>query len=366
MNSIINEFREFIQDNEDYMIGVYSNKKGRNQWNCIWACMNWIEVGLDNISSIKYDENNINIKCMQVFSYISAIDLIWESVQQLYRVIFDVKKGIPFSKDTTVFNNHLDISDNEYFKHLRAIFGAHPVNLKDPSDKNAKGTKYFANWPNEDFLGEYDFVSTLWSADAESEDLGIGFKFSQLDKFLNIRYEYIKVLKNKLNEDINIHYSKMRQLKIKHSDNIRTQLDLLKEELYIRNKNDYYSGIIDKLIRYFNSNRVISSNNPVITRYLNKLEVVVDELKHNIQEMIFKELESYYILNLDYPIELHYNFSKVYDYYNNYEKSLDNYNFYIKPISDFLKEYIEITYDMSYGECSLCINAGLFEYCNKK
>lgn len=360
MNSIINEFRAFINDNVDYIVDVYADKQGRNQWNCICACMNWIEVALDNISSIKYDEKNINIKCMQAYSYISAIDLVWESVKQLHRVIFAVK-GIPFEEDNRVFENQLDINDNEYFKHLRAIFGAHPVNLKDPSNPKAK---YFANWPNEDCFGEYDFISTLWSADTdeEAEDIRIGFRFSQLDEFLNIRYEYINVLKDKLNDDINRHYSKMRKEKIKSSDNIRVQLDILKSELDIRSKNDYYSGIINKLIGFFNSERVISSNNHAITMYLKELQYVINELKHNIQEMIFTELESDSIIYLKPPKEIYYNLSKVYSYYNNYGVNIDNYNFYIKPIAEFLEEYVDINYDMSYEECSLAINAGLFEY----
>ncbi|CEI72584.1 hypothetical protein [Romboutsia hominis] len=363
MNSIINEFREFVNNNLDYIIYVYANKNGRNQWNCICASMNWIEVALDNISCIQYDEKNINIKCMQVYSYISAIDLIWESIKQLHRVIVS-PKGVPFKDDIRVFEKQLELNDNEYFKHLRAIFGAHPVNIKDPSNPTAK---YFANWPNEDLFGDYDFVSTLWTADTGEEalDLRIGFKFSQLDEFLNIRYEYLKVLKDKLNEDINRHYIKMRKVKIKSSDDIRVQLNILKSELDIRKTDDYYSEIINKLIGFFNSDRIIASNNPVILRYLEKLQDVINELKHNIQAMIFTELESHSIIHLRYPKELYYNLSKVYNYYNHYDINIDNYNFYIKPIAEFLKEYVDITYDMSYEECSLAINAGLFEYWGK-
>lgn len=359
MKSILNEFREFVNDNVDYMIDEYANKHGRNQWNCICACMNWIEVALDNISNIKYDEKNINIKCMQAYSYISAIDLVWESVQQLHRVIFEVKT-IPLEEDNRVFENQLQMNDNEYFKHLRAIFGAHPVNIKNP--KNTRETQYFANWPGDDLFGNNDLICSLWSADVEAEDIKIGFKFSQLDKFLKIRYEYLNVLKDKLNENINKYYSKMRKVKIDPSDDIRVQLDILKSELDIRKTDDYYSGIIDDLIGFFSSDRIINSNNFVITKYLEELKVVINELKYNIQEMIFRELESDSIIHLKHPKEIHYNLSKVYDYYNNYGVNIDNYNFYIKPIAEFLKGYVDITYDMSYEECSLVINAGLFEY----
>lgn len=78
----------------------------------------------------------------------------------------------------------MNLNDNEYFKHLRAVFGAHPINIKNKQTKS-KGADYFANWPNIDRIGEYDFVSTLWSADTEAEDMRIGFKFEQLEKFLD-------------------------------------------------------------------------------------------------------------------------------------------------------------------------------------
>lgn len=365
MNSIITDFREFTNDNVDYMVDRYADKKGRNKWNCICSCMDWITVSIEYIENIKYDENNINIKSMQVYSYISAIDVMWQSVQQLHRVIFDTT-SIPFTKNTEVFNNQLKIDDNEYFKHLRAVFGAHPVNLKDPSNKNNKNTQYFASWPNEDIFRDYDFVSFLWSADVESEDLMIGFKFKQLEEFLNIRYRYLIDLKDKLKKDIDNHYNEMRKIKIESSDNIKDQLNILKKELNDRKTDDYYNYILDKLIGFFNLDCIDNKNNPIIERYLEKLEVVVDELKNNIQEMNFIELESDYIINIKYPSEIYYNLTKVWSYYNTYERDFDNYNYYIGPIAEYLKDYAEINYDMEYYDCLLNINAGLFEYWKDK
>ncbi|WP_369284392.1 hypothetical protein [Paraclostridium bifermentans] len=361
MDSIIKNFRDFINDNVDFVVDVYADKKGRNKWNCICSCMDWIDVSIEYIKNIKYDEDNINIKSMQVYAYISSIDVLWESVQQLHRVIFDTN-SIPFTKNTDIFNNQLNIDDNEYFKHLRAVFGAHPVNLKDPSNKDNRKTKYFASWPNEDHFEDYDFVSTLWSADVNSEDLRIGFKFKQLEEFLNIRYRYIQDLQNKLKEDIDKHYSKMSEIKIESSDDIKEQLNILKEELNSRKKDDYYNYKLDKLIGFFNSNYMEDRNNPVIERYLEKLKIVVRDLKNNIQAMNFTELEREYIISPKYPKEIYYNLTKVWDYYHNYGKKVFDYSYYIEPIAEFLKDYVKINYDMEYYDCLLSINSGLFEY----
>ena len=365
MNSTIQNFREFINNNQTYIYNVYSNKNGRDQWSCICACMNWIELAIDYISNLESNEGNINEMSMRMYSYISAIDIVWESVQQLHRVIVSINKDtMPFNGEISIFENKLNLNDNEYFKHLRAVFGAHPINIKNKQTKS-KGADYFANWPNIDRFGEYDFVSTLWSADTEAEDMRIGFKFEQLEKFLDSRYNYILELKEKLNNEIEKHYNNMREIKIKSSNDIKVQLYILRDELDKRLKDDDYQFIVDKLISFFEAKDRINCNQYIIETYLNKMVKLVDELKTNIQDMNFIKLKNEYIVNLDYPQDIYYNLSKVHDYYYNYEKNIDNYNFYIKPIAEFLKDYIDINYDMDYDECKLSINAGLFEYWRK-
>ena len=64
-------------------------------------------------------------------TFIVCIDVLWEAIQQLHRVLFNTQE-IPFVEEKSVFRHKLfETTDNEYFKTIRACFATHPVNLKD-------------------------------------------------------------------------------------------------------------------------------------------------------------------------------------------------------------------------------------------
>jgi len=77
--------------------------------------MDWITVAVTNINDMKKDNSNIDIQSMQIYSYISSIDIISEAITQLYRVIVN-KKTIPFKGEKSIFtDNSLFKDDNDYF-----------------------------------------------------------------------------------------------------------------------------------------------------------------------------------------------------------------------------------------------------------
>ena len=79
---------------------------------------------------------------MEIVTYITSINLISESIQQLYRVFYN-NKEYPLKKDSSVFKNK-QISDDDMFKHIRAVFGAHSTNLKSFNGRE----RNFASYPN--------------------------------------------------------------------------------------------------------------------------------------------------------------------------------------------------------------------------
>ena len=83
-------------------------------------------------------DNNL-IDCMNFYKYVSAIDVVCEGIYQLHR-IFMGKESLPFTDDKSIFNNNIlnTQNDDEFFKELRACFGAHPVNLKNRKKKTKK------------------------------------------------------------------------------------------------------------------------------------------------------------------------------------------------------------------------------------
>lgn len=355
--STIDTFRDFVNENIDFMIQFYVKENEKNLWNCVCACMDWIDVSLEYIDNIKYD-SNINVKTMQVYSYISSIDIIFESIKQLHRVIID-SKSIPFKDDCTIFKGKLHLDDNNYFKHIRAVFGAHPVAI------NINGLRYFATWPNDSIYTEYDFATILYTNDKNGDDVVIGFKFEELEEFLRIRYGYLNTLIDKINSSKQEYFILKSNVPIEIVDDKLKQLEILKSELEMRTESSYYKEIIDNLIILYSAIITEESNTDIINQYTSKTDALIEELTVNIQDMNFKELENSNILYQSFPSKIRYELSKLYDciHLNKYDFM---FNMHIEVISDYLKDYIVINDNMDYYELYLVLNAGLFAYNNSK
>ncbi len=169
---LIIKFRDKVNSNSYFVLQRYKNMNEKNQWNIICSCMDWISVAIRNLYDMKNDNTNIDVLSMQTYLYISSIDIIFEAIIQLHRVLA-CDNSIPFKNDNSVFQKntpfeHMD--DNTYFKHIRATFGAHPVNLND------KSGQWFASWPYKDSMDEYDFQVRLYSNKPNQEDITFGCK----------------------------------------------------------------------------------------------------------------------------------------------------------------------------------------------
>ncbi|MBU5288280.1 hypothetical protein AALJ34_16755 [Paraclostridium bifermentans] len=354
--SIISRFRNFANKNVDFMIQHYIKENEKNLWNCICSCMDWIDVSVDYINCIKYDEENISCKTMQIYSYISSIDIICEAITQLHRVIVN-RKTVPFKNDFTVFRKNLDMDDNKYFKHIRASFGAHPTNIE------ISGLRYFASWPTEKVFTECDFEVRLYTNDKDGEDITTGIKFDELNQFLEIRYNYLNELISAIKLDIENDIKKKSERNINIVDDPIEQLEILKDELDKRLENDYYENLINNLIMMFSANITEIKNKGIISNYIKELRLLIDEIRINIQNMEFKELENECLIDFNLPNKIKYEISKTYDYIysDKYDPIL---KFNIEQISQYLNEYIVINIhmDMDKNELLLALNAGLFEY----
>lgn len=132
-----------------------------NQWSIICSAMDWVDVVVEEIDTSKLCSKNDNASSIKMMTFINCIDVLWESIQQLHRVIFD-PRSIPFQDDSSVFTDKLyESSDNEYFKTIRACFSAHPVNLNDRFNGEGKEQRY-ASWSGGGF-GCKDFSVMLYS-----------------------------------------------------------------------------------------------------------------------------------------------------------------------------------------------------------
>ena len=113
-SKLIDLFREKVNNNgADLILHRYRNNNGKNQWSIICSAMDWISV------------------VVGVMTFIVCIDVLWEAIQQLHRVLLNTE-NIPFVNEKSVFQHKkFETTDNKYFKTIRACFATHPVNLKD-------------------------------------------------------------------------------------------------------------------------------------------------------------------------------------------------------------------------------------------
>ena len=338
---LIIKFRDKVNSNSYFVLQRYKNMNEKNQWNIICSCMDWISVAIRNLYDMKNDNTNIDVLSMQTYLYISSIDIIFEAIIQLHRVLA-CDNSIPFKNDNSVFQKntpfeHMD--DNTYFKHIRATFGAHPVNLND------KSCQWFASWPYKDSMDEYDFQVRLYSNKPNQEDITFGIKFNELNNFLNLRYLYLNDLIEIINNQYNNYVLEKKKQIISTDKNIIKQLEILHEEAKNRLENDYYVYAVVDLLKIFNTQ--LSSDHTLEKKYKEELKKVIDEIYKNLQNMEIIDLSTDKILYPDYPSSLSYEMSKLLPILSHpiYDPLFD---FYLKQINDKSNKTIVIYDEDSY------------------
>lgn len=187
--SLIDKFRRKVNSNHYFVMNQYKNQDGKNLWNIICSCMDWIEVAVNGIPHIQLEHKNSNVASLNLMQLICAMDLIKESVHQLYRVF---QLDYPFKSDHSIFKDKK--TDDEHFKHLRAVFGVHPVNLKGEDN-----SRNFASWSTAKLDG--DFSAFVYSNKIGVEDRLYSVWINDLFKYTNMRYLLLEEILKKIDQD---------------------------------------------------------------------------------------------------------------------------------------------------------------------
>lgn len=375
LDDSISKFRDFVHDeiNLDYMYKVYNLTNEKNKWNCICSCIQWIDVSRDYINNVEFDTENFNKKCMQVYLYISSIDVILESINQLHRVIYNTTKQ-PFRGKKDIFNSNLNLDDNNHFKEIRAAFGAHPVNLKDRNDEDVK---YFASWPFENrhkFIhSEYDFYCNLYPNCKEIKDKVIGFKFNQLNEFLIQRYSYINKLKTQLEKDIKKFVNNFIDSVPELVNNPIEDIYNLKKFLSSYFESNRYDYTLDKLETIFKVYENYPNPNVIINQYIEELGKVIVEIHSNLTKGKFKELDTKYIISPSicneyvndsetYPKSMIFYFYEKFSEYISLNNNCDIKDLCIDAMNSYYNGVFKLEYSMSRQELLLVLNSGIFHF----
>lgn len=304
----ISEFRCLVNSNSSFVYKSLRDKNGKNHWNLICSCMDWLTVSIRYLQNTPELDKNIDVRVMQMFSLISSIDLVFEAITQLHRVFVN-PKTLPFATEKECFIGRLfDEDDNTYFKSIRASFGAHPVNL------NHSSSKRFASWPFDSQMNSGELSVHLYSSDIGENDLVMNLNLNELIEFLTKRYNYLDLISEKIREQYNDFKDNLAKELIETKRDHLEQLYVLRIESEKRLDNDYYKGVIDDLIMIFEAGKLKYGLEAMASEYKKSLEPLIKEISTNLQKMNIIDLEHDSLLepksNLGW--ELNYELGKFY------------------------------------------------------
>lgn len=290
---LIGRFRDRVNEN-NYVLNKYRNIDGRNKWSCICSCMDWISVAISYLSTnpMPIQHRNDDLASVNVYTYISCVDMVFEAVKQLHRV-FVSEKGIPFENESRIFTENVYCrDDNNYFKLIRSCFGAHPVNLNDYFTSHIAKEKRFASWSGGHF-SRRDYGVVLYSNCPGVDSIFFDISFSEIDAFLVRTYSYLDELIRVIDEDEAKTKRELRNERIQHDENPMCQLEILDAENKKRYNNDYYKYIIDELKIIFGTKISNTENQVKVDLYRRHIEPAIEELRNVLQEMELTDVKAY-------------------------------------------------------------------------
>lgn len=356
---LISKFKERIHK-DNFVLNKYRNINGKNLWSCICSCVDWISVAVTYLSENQTPQFTVNddLTSVNVYTYISCVDMIYEAINQLHRVFIDVT-SVPYNGIKDIFTDeHSCKDDNSYFKLIRACFGAHPVNLHD-FFSNGKKERRFASWSGEAFSkGDYGVI--LYSNEPDVDDISFDISFSEINAFLERTYEYINEIIKSINEDEEKFLSKQRDSSIKCVTDEYEQLSILEEENKKRSNFDYYEYIIENLKVIFGTEITNPKNEAVVNEYKDYIRPAIKELYDALQKMDGSEILTYdRIAHLPHQLK-HSESSGYVELSDLVLCDLESHMIFLPSLKEYISSHIELDGTESYDELFVLSNAAIF------
>lgn len=312
--TLIDDFRNIVNRNSIFR-STYKNVDGKNKWNIICSAMDWTNVTAEGISHIKlgtkrsFGVNHLN--SLNLMQYIVTLDVLVESIIQLYRVL-DPDNPYPLLEDRSVFEQS-SISDDKYFKHIRAVFGTHPVNL-DSLDgfTKRKGERFYASWSAKGTIDDFDYIVYLYSNDPGRDEINhFGIRIDEVNEYAEKRYLLLMNLKNIVQSFLDKHEAKLKTSPIILVDNILEQLEILIHENNRRygNKEGYFEDLVylQNMIK-LDLSQDHEEIKEIVSRYKNFLIEVTSKYKKALETLDDSMIESWSMNVHGYEYEKIYSF----------------------------------------------------------
>ena len=149
---------------------------------------------------------------LEFFSLITAITLVMDCIGLLHKTFIDSKTQ-PFKGEQKIFaHRQFDLDDTDYFKKIRAIFGAHPVDIQIKG-KNSK--LWYASWPSDGNSQSHQKRVYLYGEDISDKYIEFGISITELFEFYSTRFAYISVIKKSIKSKITEYKTNLQRIPIR-------------------------------------------------------------------------------------------------------------------------------------------------------
>lgn len=225
---LITRFRDKM--NEPCILRIFRDHNGRAEWNVICSAMDWIETAVEGIDTDTLSRDNSSDASIRMITFISCVDILWRGICQLHRV-FIGRDSIPFKTDDSIFQAHCP--DNQQFENIRAIFAAHPVDLRNIYG-GGEDERWFASWSGGTFSNQ-DFGVFLYSNKPGVLSRPFDIRFKEVYRFAKTRYDYLNDLMDAAERHIEQYSEKLREESIEaDKDDVLPWINKLIEENHRR------------------------------------------------------------------------------------------------------------------------------------
>ena len=347
---LLNEFKSRVNANRLPLIKIFSNYNGKNKWNVICATMDWMTVAIDGIDTARLSRENNNDASIKMMTFCNCVDVMWESIQQLYRVLED-KTDIPFSEYKDVF--FVDNSDNDQWKEIRSIFSAHPVNLHNIFAENDKTIRWFASWSGGTFSPE-DFSVYLYPNQVGRSSELFSIRFEKIIAFIEKRYGYLNRAMQLIDQRIKEYNQQWKTtiINANHND-VFSWIDTLFEENKQRYNLDSIEYDLEQIRETFLAKACGKLNQKALAEYKT---ILISHLYH-IEEYLQKMGEGmeYPEVRFNYPDKLLYPLAKAFA-----ERDAMR-EWGIDVLTDDLMNFVNLDDSMTEKDVEVLIRAGLFK-----
>lgn len=323
----LDSLNKFINgEHQDDILLMLDKEYREEKWSIICAVMHWFRVVQTHLDSEHLlEKNSKDYNWGKVYLFICSVDVIVKGITDINKIIEDNDNCKLFSGENDIFNS--DTKDDwNYFQNIRAIFGAHPTDLKYNADYIVATYPTPYSSKTDSIFGEqkdWDYYTLLWSKEKSHKfkQEKFGFKFEDINRYLDKYLNYLDVIYQIIIDKINDYKKRTSNKEIVKKENHIEQLNILIKEDKNRLNGRY--GYIIKEVKTLIETKIVDESNKknyekYKTKLIEKIPYIYEALQHPDKIKNIDEVENIlYCETVDFTNMSSYYYSKLFEYWNN-------------------------------------------------